>query len=127
MDFPDIEKGCGEVCAIESFFLGKDNYFDHLESTSKEGKIINGGSSRMKGIPTSSIECYAKVNNISVLDLYSQLFNGVSIGFGLTNGNNKCVFRDNKDHTVIYLYEGQKGTTRTCKIVRNENCKIVMN
>ena len=23
VDFPDIEKGCGEVYAIESFFLGK--------------------------------------------------------------------------------------------------------
>ena len=35
VDFPDIEKDCGEVYAIESFVLGKKTYFDHLESTSK--------------------------------------------------------------------------------------------
>ena len=100
VDFPDIEKGCGEVYAIESFCLGKTNYFDHLESTSKEGKLINGDLSRMKGIPTSCIEYHTKLNNISVLELYSQLFNGVSNEFDLANDNNKCVFRNNKDHTV---------------------------
>ena len=88
MDFPGIEKGCGEVYAIESFFFGKKSYSDHLESTSKEGKLINCDFSRMKGIPTSCIEYYAKVNNISVLELYSQLFDGVSIEFGLPNDNN---------------------------------------
>ena len=30
VDFPDIEKGCGEVYAIDSFFLGTNTYFDHL-------------------------------------------------------------------------------------------------
>ena len=80
----------------------------------------------MKGIPTSGIEYYVKVHNISVLELYSQLFDGVSIEVDLTN-DNKCVFRNNKDHTVKYLYEGQKGITRTCKSVRNESDKIVIN
>ena len=101
MDFPDVEKGCGEVCAIESFFLGKQSYFDHLESISKEGNILNCDLSRMKGIPTSCIEYYAKVNDISVLELYSQLFDGVSIEFDLTNDNNKCSFRASRSH---YLY-----------------------
>ena len=125
VDFPDIEKGYGEVYDIESLSVCKKGYFDHLGSTSKEGKIINGGLSRMKAIPTSCIEYHAKVNNISVLELYSQLFDGVSIELDLTNGNNKFVFRNNKDHTVKYLYEGQKGTTITCKFIRNENHKIV--
>ena len=81
----------------------------------------------MKGIPTSCIEYYAKIHNISVLEIYSQLFDGRSVEFDLTNGNNKCVFRNNKDHTICSLYEGEKGTTRTCKFVGNENGKIVMN
>ena len=98
--FPDIEKGCGEVYAIESFFLSKKDYFDHLESIGKEGKIINGYLPRMKGIPTSCIHYYAKIHNISVLDPYSQLSVGRSIEFDLPNDNNKCVFRNNKDHTV---------------------------
>ena len=127
VDFPYIEKGCGEVYAIESFALCKKSYFDHLEYTCKEGKTINGDLSRMKGIPTSCIEYYATVHNISVLELYSQLFDGMSIGFDLTNDNNKCVFRNNKDHTGSSLYEGQKGTTRTCKFVRNENDKTRIN
>ena len=71
VDFPDIEKGCGEVYGTESFFLGKKSCFDELKST-KEGKIINGDLSRMKGIPTPCIEYYAKVHNIRVKEIYSK-------------------------------------------------------
>ena len=67
----------------------------------------------MGGVPTSCIGYYAEVNNINILELYSQLFGGVSTGFDLTNDNDKCVFRNNKDHTVKSLYGGQEGTTRT--------------
>ena len=35
VDFPDIEKGCGEVYGIESLFLGKKSYVDQSESISK--------------------------------------------------------------------------------------------
>ena len=45
----------------------------------------------MTGTPTSCIEEFAKLNNISVLDLYSQLFNGVSIEFDSINDQPKCV------------------------------------
>ena len=127
VDFPGIEKGCGEVYGIESFFLCKNNDFECLESTSKDGNTINGDLSRMRGIPTSCIEYYAKIHNISVLDLYSQLFDGSSVEFDLISDNNKCVFRNTKDHNTSSLYEGQKGITRTCKFVRNENDKIVIN
>ena len=65
VDVPDIEKGCGEVHGTESFFLGKKGF------TNKEGKLINGDLSRMKGIPTSCIEYHAKVHNISVKEIYS--------------------------------------------------------
>ena len=91
MDLPDIEKGCGETYAIESSPLGNKSCFDHLEPTSKEGKRTDGDLSGMKGIPTSCIEYYAKVNNISVLDLYSQLCDGVPIEVDLAKDNNKCV------------------------------------
>ena len=50
----------------------------------------------------------------------------MSIECDLINDNNKCVFRNNKDHTVSFLYEGQTGTARTCKCVRHENDKIVI-
>ena len=125
--FPDIEKGCGEVYGTESFILGKKTSFDELGSTNKEGKLVNGGLSRMKGIPTSCIEYYAKVHNISVKEIYSKWFNNESIEFDLTNDNDKCVFRNNKDHTIPSLYGGQKGTTITFKFVRNESDKTVIN
>ena len=67
---PDIEQGCGEVYAIESFFLCTKRYSDHLESTCKEGKITDGRLPSMEGTPTSCIEYYVKVINISVLELY---------------------------------------------------------
>lgn len=54
----------------------------------------------MKGVPTSCIEYYDKVHTISALELYSRLFDGVPIGFDLTSDNNKCDFKNSKDHTV---------------------------
>ena len=33
------------------------------------------------------------------------------------------VFRNNKDHTASSLHKSDKGTTRTCKFVRNANDK----
>ena len=51
----------------------------------------------------------------------------MSIEFVLTNDNNACVCRNNRDHTVKYLYEGQEGIARTCKFVRKDNDKIVIN
>ena len=80
----------------------------------------------MEGIPTSCIEQYAKVSNISVLELYSQLFGGVSIGLDFTNDNNTYVFSNNKYHTVKSLYEGQTGITRTYKFVRNKMVKLLL-
>ena len=98
-----------------------------LEYVNDEGGKIHDQHIRMKGIPTFCIEYYAKIHNISVLGLYSELFDSRSIAFDLTNDKNKCVFRNNKDHTISSLSEGQKGITRTCKFVRNENDKIVIN
>ena len=123
IDSPDILKGCGEVYDIEGLFLGEKTYFARLESTSKDGKLINGDLSKKTSIPTSCIEYYAKVKSISVLETYSQLFDGKPIEFDLTNDNNECVFKNNKYHIISSLYEGQKKTTRTCKFVRNEKIK----
>ena len=81
----------------------------------------------MKGIPTSCIQYHSNKNDISVLDIYLQLFNGKPIEFDLTNYNNKCVFRNKKDYSVKSLHKGDKGTTRTCQFKRDENDKIFIN
>ena len=42
----------------------------------------------MKGIPTSCIQYYAEQHNISVLDVFKQLYDNKTIKFGLTNDGN---------------------------------------
>ena len=105
-----------DVYAIERFFLGKKSYIDVLEYVNDEGDNIHGQHVRMKGFPTSCIEYYAKLNNISVLYVYKKLYKNESIETDLTNGDNKCVCRSNKGHTISYLHKSDKGTTRTCII-----------
>ena len=45
----------------------------------------------MKGIPTACIKYYAEQQNISVLDVFKQLYDNKTIKFDLTNDGNKCV------------------------------------
>ena len=62
----------------------------------------------MRGIPTPCITYYAKQNNITVLDVYKQLYNGEVIKFDLTNDGNKFVCRNNRDYTVS-MYQNLQG------------------
>ena len=78
----------------------------------------------MRGIPTPCIKYYAKNNNITVLDVYKQLYDNKEIKFDLTNDGNKFVCRNNKDHTVSNLCEGDSGSTRTAEFIRNNKDKI---
>ena len=67
IDF-ELHGACGEINAKESLFLGK-KYIDILESTDKQGNIINSEHIKMRGIPTSCIQYHAKQNNITILDI----------------------------------------------------------
>ena len=126
VDLPQKD-GYKDACAIECFFLGKKSYIDILEYVNDEGDKIHDQHVRMKGFPTSCIEYYAKINKISVLHVYKKLYNNEPIEIDLTNDKNKGVFRNNKDHTVTTLHKSDKGTTRNCKFVRNENEKMYSN
>ena len=77
----------------------------------------------MKGIPTPCIKYYATQNNISVLDVYKQLYNNKSIKFALTNDGNQFICRDNKDYTVSNVSD----FTRKCQYIRDERDKIFIN
>ena len=55
---------------------------------------------KMKGIPTPCIKYYAEQHNMSVLDLFKQLYDNKTVKFDLTNDGNKSVCRNNKDHTI---------------------------
>ena len=99
VDF-DMNGANSEIYAVESLFLGKKTYIDILESIDKGGKAINSEHIRMKGIPTSCIQHYAKQHNISVSDIYKKLYNNEVIKLDLANDGNKFVCRNNK--TIQY-------------------------
>ena len=68
-----MDGACGEIYAKESLFLGKKAYIDILESTDKDGNIINSEHIRMRGIPTACIKHKAKQDKTSVLELYKNI------------------------------------------------------
>ena len=68
-----MDGACSDIYSKESLFLGKKTYIDILESTDKDGNIINSEHIRMRGIPTPCIKYYAKQNNMSVLDTYKNI------------------------------------------------------
>ena len=84
---------------------------------------INSELIRMKGIPTSCIKYYAEQHNISVLDVYKQLYNNEVIKFDLTNDGNKFVCRNNKGYTISNVSD----FTRTCQYIRDESDKFFIN
>ena len=118
-----MDKYNSEIHAIESLFLGKKTYIDILESTDKVGNTINSEHIRMKGIPTSCIQYYAEQHNISVLDLFKQLYDNKTIKFDLTSDGNKFVCRNNKDHTISNVSD----STRRCQYIRGESDKFFIN
>jgi len=97
-------KGCDDVKAIKSIFLGKKCYIDVLEGTTKEGNKQIGYHIRMKGIPNKVIEYTSKkLNYNNVYDMYKDLYDGKTISFDLTNDGTKANFKFNKDYTINTL------------------------
>ena len=77
----------------------------------------------MKGIPTPCIKYFAEQHNMSVLDLFKQLYDNRTIKFDLINGGNKFVCRNNKDHTKSNVSD----FTRKCHNIRYEIDKFFIN
>ena len=98
-------------------------HIDILESTDKDGNTINSEHVRMKGIPTSCIQYYAEQHNISVLDLFKQLYDNKTIKFELTNDGDKFVCRNNKDHIVSNVSD----FTWKCQYIRDDSDKFFIN
>ena len=76
-----------DIYAVEHLFLGKKTYIDILESTDKDGKTVNSEHIIMKGIPTPCIKYYAEQHNLTVLDVYTKLFNNKTSKFDLIGDN----------------------------------------
>ena len=56
-----------------------------------------------------------------------ELYDNNYIEIDLTNQTTKCVFRNTPEFNVKYVVYGDKGTTRTCRFIRDENDKISIN
>ena len=95
-----MDSAVSEIYGTESYVLGKKTDIDSLESTNKEGNLIDAEHIRMRSIPTACIKYYAKQNNITALDISKKLYEGEAIEFELTNEGNKFVCKSNKDPTV---------------------------
>ena len=110
-------------------FLGKKSYidlFEYVDDNDKEHNIQDDFA-RMKGFPTPCIGHYANENEMSVLYVYKHLYDNTSTEIDLTNQSTKCVWRNTPRFNVKSLFYGDKGTTRTCRFIRDENDKICVN
>ena len=72
----------------------------------------------MKGIPTPCTNYYAEQHNLTVLDVYTKLFNNKATKCDLTN--TKFVCRNNKDYTISNVSD----FTRKCQYIRDGSDKF---
>jgi hypothetical protein len=97
-------KGCSNVYAKRSIFLGKKSYIDELVGTDKDGNEKIGYHIRMKGIPESCMYHTATKNGYNnVFDMYEALLKGKKITADLTEGGIKANFKFNTDYSCHTL------------------------
>ena len=96
-------KGCENVYASRSIFLGKKCYIDELKGIDENGKEQTDYHIRMKGVPNTTIKYTAKNLNLTVFELYEKLYEGDKIIFDLTEGGAKANFKINKNGTINTL------------------------
>ena len=101
-------KGCKDVYATKSIFLGKKCYIDELVGTDeKTGEQKTGYHIRMKGIPNKAIYHTCKIEGYaSPYEMYEKLFDGEEISFDLTCNNTQPVFKFDKNYIVHTILTG---------------------
>ena len=102
-----MEDACGEISSVESYFISKKVYMDRLESVDRFQKKIQTNHIRMKGIPTSCVKHKSKEMEIDPMEIYEQLYKGERLNFDLTEDDNKCGFKYEKDLSVRSCHEGE--------------------
>ena len=101
-------KGCKDVYATKSIFLGKKCYIDELKGTDQEtGEEKTGFHIRMKGIPNKCIfHTCAQLGYENPYALYQDLYNGKKITFDLTCNNTKPVFKFDNNYSIHTITAG---------------------
>jgi hypothetical protein len=93
-------KGCKNIVAVESVFLGKKSYIDVIQGEDEEtGEIKQDYHIRLKGIPNQVILNHCKNNNITPLQLYKDMYNSKKISFDLTDGSTCFEFKP--DYSIV--------------------------
>lgn len=92
-DFDEVENGY----AYKSIFVGKKMYVDMLKN--EENK--QGIHYRMKGVNLDCVKLYAEENNLTIFDIYNNLYNDEIITFNLLKA--KPCFKMNDNQTVTNL------------------------
>lgn len=99
-------KGCSNIYAKRSIFLGKKSYIDELVGTNEKGEEVIDYHIRLKGIPNSSIlHACKKQGYATPFELYEDMYEGKAIEFDLTEEGAKCNFKMSKNHKVHTLSE----------------------
>jgi hypothetical protein len=96
-DFETPENCHGPIRSILFIALGKKSYLDLLQDD--EGNL--GYHVRMKGVPQQVLLNYCRKNNKTLVQLYTELYEGASVKFDLTDGS-PC-FRKTKNFDQITL------------------------
>jgi hypothetical protein len=89
-------KGCENIIARRSIFLGKKSYIDELVGTNEKGEEVVDYHIRMKGIPNSCLHYASKKNGFAnIFDMYIEV--------DLTNNGEKANFKYNPDYSCETL------------------------
>jgi len=101
----DLE-GCSDVYSSKFIGLGKKCYIDHLHGTNAENKEEHSGYHiRMKGVPNSTILYEVKRANSSLIELFTDLYNGKKINFDLLEGGQRVRFKKYKNLSIGSIKE----------------------
>lgn len=99
-------KGCKDIYARRSVFLGKKAYCDEIVGVDVDGNEKVGYHIRMKGIPDSCLlRTCSDLKYANPFEMYVDMYNGKSIEFDLTESGDKANFKINKNYTVNTLQE----------------------
>jgi hypothetical protein len=99
-------KGCSNIYAKRSVFLGKKSYIDELVGTNEKGEEVIDYHIRLKGIPNTSIlHACKKLGYVTPFELYEDMYDGKAIEFDLTEDGEKSNFKMSKNHKVHTLSE----------------------
>mgnify|MGYP003132802193 CR=1 FL=1 len=102
----DGKKATDESIVSEEFIaLGKKCYIDSLVGKTEDGEVIRDYHIRMKGVPNSTIKYTAEKHNISVLQLYRNMYRGQEYEFDLLEGGGRCNFKFGNDGSITSMNE----------------------